>query len=104
MYADRALNKMFVVVVFKKKKKKKKLIFFLFLNEILSWDIQEALIISIHIFFFFLWRNKIKEYLSGYHPYLKLYTVFTLSIPTPQLLTMLVLNFEQVQFTTRCCV
>ena len=32
------------------------------------------------------------------------YTIFTLSIRTPQLLTMLVLKFEQVQFTTRCCV
>ena len=31
-------------------------------------------------------------------------TVFTLSIRTPQLLTILVRKFEQVQFTTRCCV
>ena len=30
-------------------------------------------------------------------------TIFTLSIQTPQLLSILVLNFEQVQFTTRCC-
>ena len=30
-------------------------------------------------------------------------TVFTLSIRTPQLLTMYVLKFEPVQFTTRCC-
>ena len=34
----------------------------------------------------------------------KIHTVFTLSIQTPQHLTILVLNFEQVQFTTRCCV
>ena len=31
-------------------------------------------------------------------------TVFTLSIRTRRLLTILVLKFEQVQFTTRCCV
>ena len=31
-------------------------------------------------------------------------TVFTLSIRTPQLLTIYVLKFEPVQFTTRCCV
>ena len=30
--------------------------------------------------------------------------VFTLSIRTPQLLTILVPEFEQVQFTTQCCV
>ena len=30
-------------------------------------------------------------------------TVFTLSIWTPQLLTILVLKFEQVYFTARCC-
>ena len=32
------------------------------------------------------------------------FTVFTLSIQTTQILTMLVLKFEQVQFTTRCCI
>ena len=32
------------------------------------------------------------------------YTVFTISIRTPQLLTIYVLKFEPVQFTTRCCV
>ena len=32
------------------------------------------------------------------------HTVFTLSIQTPQLLTIYVLKFEPVQFTTRCCV
>ena len=32
------------------------------------------------------------------------HTVFTLSIRTPQLLTIYVLKFEPVQFTTRCCV
>ena len=32
------------------------------------------------------------------------FTVFTLSIRTPQLSTILVLKFEQVQFTTQCCV
>ena len=31
-------------------------------------------------------------------------TVFTLSIQTPQLLTILNLKFEQVQLTTQCCV
>ena len=31
-------------------------------------------------------------------------TVFTLSIRTPQLLTIYVLTFEPVQFTTRWCV
>ena len=31
-------------------------------------------------------------------------TIFTLSIRTPQLLTIYVLKFEPVQFTTRCCV
>ena len=31
-------------------------------------------------------------------------TVFTLSIQTPQLLTILLLKFEQVQFITQCCV
>ena len=31
-------------------------------------------------------------------------TVFTLSIRTPQLLTIYVLKFEPVQFTTRCFV
>ena len=31
-------------------------------------------------------------------------TVFTLSIRTPQLLTIYVLKFEPVQFPTRCCV
>ena len=31
-------------------------------------------------------------------------TVFSLSIRTPQLLTIYVLKFEPVQFTTRCCV
>ena len=31
-------------------------------------------------------------------------TIFTLSIGTPQLLTILVLEFEQVQFTIRCFV
>ena len=31
-------------------------------------------------------------------------TVFTLSIRTPELLTIYVLKFEPVQFTTRCCV
>ena len=30
------------------------------------------------------------------------FTVFTLSIRTPQLLTIYVLKFEPVQFTTRC--
>ena len=30
--------------------------------------------------------------------------VITLSIQTPQLLTILYLKFEQVQFTTNCCV
>ena len=34
----------------------------------------------------------------------KYFTVFTLSIQTPQLLTILVLKFEQKQFPTRCCV
>ena len=29
---------------------------------------------------------------------------FTLSIQTPKLLTILYLKFEQVQFTTHCCV
>ena len=32
------------------------------------------------------------------------FTVFTLSIQTPQLLTILCLKFEQVQFTIHCCV
>ena len=32
------------------------------------------------------------------------HTVFTLRIRTPQLLTIYVLKFEPVQFTTRCCV
>ena len=32
------------------------------------------------------------------------FTVFTLSIQTPQLLTILNLKFEQVQFTTHSCV
>ena len=32
------------------------------------------------------------------------FTVFTFSIETPQLLTILYLKFEQVQFTTHCCV
>ena len=32
------------------------------------------------------------------------HTVYTQSIRTPQLLTILVLKFEQVQLTTRCCV
>ena len=32
------------------------------------------------------------------------HTVFTLSIRTPQLLTIYVLKFKPVQFTTRCCV
>ena len=31
-------------------------------------------------------------------------TVFTLSIRTPQLLTIYALKFEPVQFTTQCCV
>ena len=36
--------------------------------------------------------------------YLGLVTVFILSIRTPQTLTIYVLKFEPVQFTTRCCV
>ena len=32
------------------------------------------------------------------------FTVFTLSIQTPQLLTICYLKFEQVQFTTHSCV
>ena len=32
------------------------------------------------------------------------FTVFTLSIQTPKFLTILNLKFEQVQFTTHCCV
>ena len=31
-------------------------------------------------------------------------TMFILSIRTPQILTILVLKFEPVQFTTQCCV
>ena len=31
-------------------------------------------------------------------------TVFTLSIRTPQLLTIVALKYEQEQFTDRCCV
>ena len=36
--------------------------------------------------------------------YFQTNTIFTLSIQTPKLLTILVPKFEQVQFTTRCCV
>ena len=32
------------------------------------------------------------------------FDIFTLSIQTPQLFTILDLKFEQVQFTTHCCV
>ena len=39
-----------------------------------------------------------------YQQVVKWITVFTLSIRTPQRLTIYVLKFEPVQFTTRCCV
>ena len=41
---------------------------------------------------------------SFYNVYHTQPTVFTLSIRTPQLLTIYVLKFEPVQFTTQCCV
>ena len=47
------------------------------------------------------WQGSSKEYPQ---PVLWRNTVFTLSIRTPQLLTIYVLKFEPVQFTARCCV
>ena len=52
-----------------------------------------------------LWSNRcvtvnIYDRLHGCY----MHTVFTLSIRTPQLLTIYVLKFEPVQFTTRCYV
>ena len=32
------------------------------------------------------------------------FTIFTLSIQTPQILTIHIKTFEQVEFTTQCCV
>ena len=53
----------------------------------------------------FSWKNKKNIYMDAsliWSYELRVYTVFTVSIRTPQLLTTLVLKFEQVQFTTRC--
>ena len=68
-----------------------------FSSEVLHWGSSN--INTLYPQNMFSWRNTKSFFFIDFTD-----TVFTLSVRTPQLLTIYVLTLEQVQFTTRCCV
>ena len=67
----------------------------------MAWSICEHMLTSWSSFLISLEKHTLWVLIRSA---LMMSTIITLSIQTPQLLTLLFLKFEQVQYTTRCCV